>query len=114
MRTPRTEAELQSLITEQVEESVSLEYKHSGALARDDKKREEVTKDVSAFVNSAGGLIVYGIVEGTTATTRHLPVALTPVDRTQFSREWLEQVIQRIQPKIDGIEIIPIPLGRES
>jgi hypothetical protein len=111
MNIPRTEADLQSLIVGQVEESVSLEYKHGAALSRDDKKRDEITKDVSAFANSAGGLIVYGITEGTTATTRHLPVALAPVDRTQFSREWLEQVIQRIQPKIDGIEIIPISLA---
>ena len=38
-------------------------------------------------------------------------MALAPVDRTQFSKEWLEQVIQRIQPRIEGIEIIPIPLA---
>jgi hypothetical protein len=110
MNTPRTEADLQSLITGQVEESISLEYKHGAALARDDKKRDEITKDVSAFANSAGGLIIYGIAEGPTATTKHLPAAFAPVDRTQFSRESLEQVIQRIQPKIDGIEIVPIPL----
>jgi hypothetical protein len=111
MNIPRNEADLQSLIVGQVEESISLDYKHGAALARDDKKRDEITKDVSAFANSAGGLIVYGIAEGPTATTKHLPLALAPVDRTQFSKEWLEQVIQRIQPRIEGIEIIPIPLA---
>jgi hypothetical protein len=111
MNIPRTEADLQSLITGQVEESIPLEYKHGDALARDDKKRDEITKDVSAFANSAGGLIIYGIAEGRTPTTKHLPEALAPVDRTQFSKEWLEQVVQRIQPKIEGIEIIPISLA---
>jgi hypothetical protein len=111
MNIPRTEADLQSLIKGRVEESISLDYKDGAALARDDKKRDEITKDVSAFANSAGGLIIYEIAEGRTATTKHLPVALAPVDRTQFSKEWLEQVIQRIQPRIESIEIIPIPLG---
>lgn len=111
MNIPRTEADLQSLIMGQVEESISLDYKHGAALAPDDKKRDEITKDVSAFANSAGGLIIYGIAEGPTATTKHLPAVFAPVDRAHFSKEWLEQVIQRIQPKIDGVEIIPIPLA---
>jgi hypothetical protein len=109
MNIPRTEADLQSLIVGQVEESISLDYKHAAALSRDDKKRDEITKDVSAFANSAGGIIIYGIAEA--ATAKHLPEGLTPVDRTQYSKEWLEQVIHRIQPKIEGIEVIPIPLS---
>jgi len=108
---PRSESELAALITGAVEESISLDYKHGAALARDDKSRDEITKDVSAFANSAGGIIIYGIAEGATSTSKHVPTAFASVDRTQFSKEWLEQIIQRIQPHIAGVEIVPVSLS---
>jgi hypothetical protein len=34
-----------------------------------------------------------------------LPEKLDPINRAQFSREWLEQIINTIQPRIDGVRI---------
>ena len=75
-----------------------------------DGKKTEITKDVSAMANSAGGLIIYGIREFDDKAKRHLPEKIDPIDRTLFSREWLEQVINNIRPRIDKLRITPVPV----
>ena len=95
--------DIKSLITNEVEENVHLDYKAAGALAKEDKKRMEITKDVSAFANSDGGIIIYGVSE-----KDHRPDKITPVDGRTYTKEWLENVIQLIQPRIEGITIYPI------
>lgn len=95
--------DIKSLITNEVEENVHLDYKAAGALAKEDKKRMEITKDVSAFANSDGGIIIYGVLE-----KDHRPDKITPVDGRTYTKEWLENVIQLIQPRIEGITIYPI------
>ena len=104
--TPKTLADLQGLITNRVQEDLHLDYKESSALA--DKKRGEIAKDVSAFANSDGGALVYGIVE-----EEHLPVRIDEgVSDREFNREWLENVItSNISPRIDGIQICPIEIA---
>lgn len=59
-----TEHDLDALIKNKVRESVNLDYKKCAALQKNDlKKHEEVSKDISAFANSDGGIIVYGMEE---------------------------------------------------
>jgi len=95
---------LNQLIVNGIEENSELEYKSAAALQRDDKKITEVTKDVSAFANSNGGILIYGISED--RTNRHLPGNIDPVDRKAISKEWLEQILNaRIRPRIHGIKI---------
>lgn len=56
--------DIEKLISNEVEENIHLDYKAAGALdKKDDKKRNEITKDISAFANSDGGIIVYGVSE---------------------------------------------------
>jgi predicted HTH transcriptional regulator len=81
-----TKEDLQRLVDEEIQESLTLDYKASPSLARDDKSRDELCKDVSAFANSAGGQIIYGIVE-----KDRKPVKVD--DGGDLSREWIEQVI---------------------
>jgi predicted HTH transcriptional regulator len=57
----KTKADLQRLVDEALEESLTLDYKASPALSRDGKAPDELCKDVTALANSAGGQIVYGI-----------------------------------------------------
>ena len=106
-----TEVKLQNLITGEVEESLTLEYKSAEALDKSDFKKKEMTKDVSAMANAAGGILVYGISEFSDLDKRHLPAKITPVDRTKFPREWVEQIIQAIRPRIDGIVIHSVNLS---
>jgi hypothetical protein len=100
-----TKEDLQRLVDEEIQESLTLDYKASPSLARDDKSRDELCKDVSAFANSAGGQIIYGIVE-----KDRKPVKVD--DGGDLSREWIEQVIDsRVQPRWDGLVITPVPVG---
>jgi predicted HTH transcriptional regulator len=52
---------LQNYIDTQIEENLTLDYKAADSLDASPKKKDEVTKDVSAMANSAGGTIIYGI-----------------------------------------------------
>jgi hypothetical protein len=104
-----TKERLDSLISDQIEENLELEYKSAGSLARTNEKRDEITKDVSAFANSAGGVLIYGIRENGIAPERY-----DAVDRRKFSREWLEQVIQTIQPRLEGVTVQAVTIDHEE
>lgn len=96
--------DITALIYNAAEESVHLDFKAAGSLSKDDKKKAEIAKDVSAFANSDGGIIVYGIEE-----QEHKAHALSYIDGNTYTKEWLEQVIQdNIQRRIEGLEIFPI------
>lgn len=95
--------DIDSLITNEVEEDIHLDYKAAGALDKDDRKRTEIIKDVSAFANSDGGIIVYGVSE-----EDHKPKEISPIDGRVYTKEWLENVIQQIQPRIEDLNIYPI------
>ena len=100
--------EVQRYIDDGAQESLNLDYKAADALGKSDGKKGEITKDVSAMANSAGGIIIYGIKEFDEPDKRHLPEKLSVIDRTQFSKEWLEQIINTIQPRITGVSIYPV------
>ena len=102
---------LQSMIKDEVEESLSLDYKAAASLSKSDGKKAEITKDVSSFTNSAGGTIIYGIKEHDEPAKKHRPDRIDAVDRSQYSKEWLEQVINNIRPRIDNITIHPVPVS---
>ena len=92
------------MIAERVQEDLHLDYKAAGALSKEEKKRIEISKDVSAFANADRGVIIYGV--GEDAVDNSLPGAIDPVDSRAISAEWLEQiVISRIQPRIPGLLI---------
>jgi hypothetical protein len=59
-----TQADLEALHAGNIKESISLEYKASPAIdKKDDNKKTEMARDVSAFANADGGQIVYGMTE---------------------------------------------------
>lgn len=95
-----------------VEESLALDYKAAAALDRSNSKTPiELTKDVSAFANSTGGILICGV--GEDPANKHLPGKLDPILRSAVSKEWLESIILNIQPRIDGLEILPISIDTE-
>ena len=83
-----TKADLQRLITEGINESLTLDYKASPALGKGDKQRDELCKDVTAFANSAGGQIVYGVEEN-----KHVPTKLDDGADPSITKEWVEQIV---------------------
>lgn len=104
------ESDLQSLVDNQASESLELDFKECGALAKTDGKKRELSKDVSAFANSAGGTLVYGIVEDKkTHTAASLDEGYDPSD---ISQEWIEQVINsNIHPRLSGVRINRVSLS---
>jgi hypothetical protein len=104
---PANLADIDSLVRNQVPESIHLDYKASPAL--DPKKRDEIAKDVSAFANSDGGLLIYGIEEDKAS---HLPVRIDAGVDPKWNREWMEQVItSNVNPRIDGVQIRQLALA---
>ena len=110
MNLPRTRADLERMISGQVQESLHLEYKSSMAVSKSDKNRAELAKDVSSFANSDGGIIVYGIEE-----EEHLPIRIDAgIDHNVHNREWFENVIHsNVAPRLDGIVIAQISLSSD-
>jgi len=103
---------LDQMILDGVEENLSLDYKRSGALSKnDERKKIEITKDLSSFANSSGGVLIYGIAEFADEPQKHLPERLDPIQRSEISKEWLDQVIQTIQPRIEGVVIHPVTIS---
>ncbi len=88
-------------------ESQSLEYKASAALGKQSAEKSELCKDVSAFANAGGGMIIYGIAEN-----NHDPAGIDGcVDATIYNGEWIENVLTTgVKPKIEQLEIAAIDL----
>ena len=96
------------MIRDQVQESIHLDYKASKAISP--KERDEIAKDVSAFANSDGGVLIYGVEEDKAS---HLPVRIDDgVDDAVCSREWIENTItSRIIPKVDDCRVVPLQVS---
>ena len=103
-KTEYTFEDIESLIQNEAEESIHLEFKDGRALDKSDKKKVEISKDISAFANSDGGIIIYGITE-----ENHKANGFSFVNGNEFTKEWLEQIINSlIQRRIPGILIFPV------
>lgn len=100
-----TKSDLERLIIDEVKESLTLDYKASGSLGKDSKQRDELCKDVTAFANSAGGQIVYGIEEG----ENNLPIKVDDGADPAITKQVIDS---RVQPRIEGLRITPIQLAK--
>src|ERR1700680_4347789 len=70
-----------------------------------------MARDVSAFANSEGGQVVYGMTE-----KDHEPAGLDQgVDAKDYPEIWFEQVLQQhITPSISGLRPRHVPLGKST
>ncbi len=90
--------DVQSLIENKIEESLTLEYKREL-----DKNNNEIAKDISAFANTSGGTIIYGIDE-----SGGVPTSISWI-KAKNTKEKIENIIlTNIQPRIKDVMINPI------
>lgn len=106
-----TKSDLDALHKGNVKESLHLEYKASPAIDKaDNQKKLELACDVSAFANSDGGQIVYGMTEN----KDHEPSGLDGgIDGAAYPEIWFEQVLQQhITPAVPGLRIRHVQIER--
>ncbi|WMT73942.1 ATP-binding protein [Bradyrhizobium sp. Ash2021] len=105
------ESDLDELHRGEIMESLTLEYKDSRVLDNKVYQQGELFKDVSAFANSAGGILIFGMKE-----SGHLPTGTDDgVDPSKIKREWLENILtSNIQPKIENLLIKQVILTSKA
>ncbi len=114
MKQQWNQKEIQRYIDNGTEESLTLEYKAAASIDKSPQKKKEITKDVSSMANSAGGFIIYGVKEYDDPSKKHKPEAIDGIDRQQFPKEWLEDVINNVHPHISGLLIHQVDMNTDS
>ena len=124
------QVELNRMIEEQTPEDLHLDYKERGSLlpstrgaGRLDKQKraEDISKDVSSFLNSDGGVLVYGVPEtqdpGLTGGSPVPSGSEIGFQREEIRKETIEDLItSSIQPKpgADLFRVMEVPYGSEG
>lgn len=103
------QAALERLVTDQVHEGRTIEYKRDIALSNDERRRE-LARDVSSFANAAGGDLIFGVEEAKDENGKNLgyPEKIVGVECANFddTKLRIEGIIrENIDPRIHGVAI---------
>ncbi len=112
--------DLQALVDNNIPEDLHTEYKSSRLLAKTPQSAKDacirqLTKEVSAFNNADGGVIVIGVDE-IEEENKNYPRGLDGgTDESQFGKTWLVQIINtNISPSIPDIRVKSVKLNGGS
>ncbi len=98
--------QIDQLVKENSDERQTLDFKHPAAL-----QSKKVGKIVSAFANASGGTVIYGVRENKDANGNVDSLEYVPIERDEFSAEWLHQKINgNMEGGLPGIEIDVVPM----
>lgn len=106
MNIPKTIEDIEKFIEMKVPEDLHLDYKASPSFSN----KAEICKDVSAFANSDGGMLIYGIKED--KKDKINPFSIDDgIDTSKFGKEWIDQILtSNIRPVLSGVEIVEIKM----
>lgn len=112
-----SKASLQELIDGKVFENKELEYKGysltGGKLT--EKQKDKFIKEIAAFANTIGGIIIIGMQEDDNRLPVHLSGAgLSLKDYDNWLSSFRQMVLSRIRPHLHGIECVPVELEEDS
>ncbi len=96
-----TAADIDSLVAEQATESAYLEFKRDLPVT-DNSAKNEFVADVSAFANSSGGDIVYGIDEVDGRAGRIVPFT---TDADFEARRLQDILLNNVEPRLPGVQV---------
>ncbi|USU16106.1 AlbA family DNA-binding domain-containing protein [Paraburkholderia fungorum] len=103
--TATNEADLNALIADQVSEGTYLDIKRE--LPRlDGAGRHEFLADVSAFANSSGGDLIYGMDED--GQGRAAAIVPQPGNPDEEARRLQDVLMNGIEPRVPGLQIQPV------
>jgi hypothetical protein len=105
---PTSVATIERLLKDRIPESLHLEYK-AGAALFSGKEALIVTKSVSAMAHADGGVVLFGVV----ADDEGVPVGLSPVLKSECSKERLEDLINLVSPRVAGADLQMIDVDAE-
>lgn len=99
--------DIEGLIKNQIEESLTLEYKEEMG-----NKSSDIAQDISAFANTSGGIIIYGIKEDKEDGRK--PISINWLEGIN-TKERLENIIlSNIEPRLRDVIINPISKPENS
>lgn len=102
MRPPSqwTEDDLNFLIANKLGETMEREYKKS-LTAGSPLERKELCKDVSAFANSQGGVIIFGLREARQENAGSIPESLSPIADLRLKEIAQQVILDGVNPRMD-------------
>ncbi len=112
------EAAVKRLVDERFQENVQLEFKsktkrENGELTKED--RENLGKMVSAFANSSGGVLIWGIIARKNEDGIDCASELAPIEELEKFRGAVERAVsQVVMPRHEAIEIAVVPADQKS
>lgn len=102
-----TQTDIRRLIEDRVQEGSHLDFKRDLPTSWDTSAKHELLADVTAFANSGGGDIVYGVNENEAAEASALcPQVCTSVD--QEVRRLQDFLLSLAEPRLPGVQVHPV------
>lgn len=89
--------DIQRLIDNKIEESLTLEYKR-------ELNNKQIAIEVSAFANTEGGIIVYGLLD-----KDKIPTGTSWVVDSGVEERIQNVIMTAIHPKVEGVKIVRLP-----
>lgn len=105
-----TQAHLEQLIADQTREGPHLDFKRDLPAAWNDSAKHEFLADATAFANSGGGDLIFGIDEdGQAQASRIVPQVIPNVD--QETRRLQDFLLNLAEPRLPGVKFQAIPVS---
>ena len=105
-----TQAHLDHLVADQTPEGPHVDFKRDLPAAWDNATKHEFLADVSAFANTGGGDVIYGIGEdGNAQASALVPQVLGNVD--QEVRRLQDFLLNSVEPRLPGAQVHPVEVN---
>jgi hypothetical protein len=105
-----TQAHVEQLVADQTREGPHLDFKRDLPAAWNDAAKHEFLADATAFANSGGGDLIFGIDEdGQAQASRVVPQVISNVD--QETRRLQDFLLNLAEPRLPGVKVQAVPVS---